>query len=59
MTVLAASFGETFHMGRIDGSQIVYLFTQESHRELRAYSRVGRWLPASSPRHLWLSDPPV
>lgn len=48
LTDLAATFGETFHMGRIDGSQIVYLFTQESHRELRAYSRVGRRLPASA-----------
>ncbi len=48
LTDLAATFGETFHMGRIDGSQVVYLFTQESHRDLRAYSRVGRRLPASS-----------
>ncbi|MFT0848648.1 IclR family transcriptional regulator [Actinomycetaceae bacterium L2_0104] len=48
LTDLAATYGETFHMGRIDGSQIVYLFTQESPRELRAYSRVGRRLPASA-----------
>ncbi len=48
LTDLAATLGETFHMGRIDGSQVVYLFTQESHREIRAYSRVGRRLPASA-----------
>ena len=48
LTDLASTYGETFHMGRIDGSQVVYLFTQESHRELRAYSRVGRRLPASA-----------
>ncbi|AWE41523.1 MULTISPECIES: IclR family transcriptional regulator [unclassified Actinobaculum] len=45
---LAATLGETFHLGRIDNSQVVYLFTQESHREQRAYSRVGRRLPAST-----------
>lgn len=48
LTDLSMTYGETFHMGRIDGEQIVYLFTQESHRELRAYSRVGRRLPAAA-----------
>lgn len=45
---LSTTFGETFHMGRIDGDKVVYLFTQESHRELRAYSRVGRRMPATA-----------
>ena len=37
---------ETFHFGRLDGTDVVYLATRESSRYLRAYSRVGRRLPA-------------
>lgn len=37
---------ETFHFGRIDGDDVVYLATRESSQYLRPYSRVGRRLPA-------------
>jgi DNA-binding IclR family transcriptional regulator len=37
---------ETFHFGRLDGTDVVYLATRESSQYLRAYSRVGRRLPA-------------
>jgi len=39
---------ETFHFGRIDGDDVVYLATRESSQYLRPYSRVGRRLPAYS-----------
>ncbi|WP_310962092.1 IclR family transcriptional regulator [Nocardioides terrisoli] len=39
---------ETFHLGRIDGEDVVYLATRESSQYLRPYSRVGRRLPAYS-----------
>ncbi len=37
---------ETFHYGRMDGQDVVYLATRESSQYLRPYSRVGRRLPA-------------
>ena len=37
---------ETVHLARLDGDQVVYLITQESGREPRRISRVGRALPA-------------
>jgi DNA-binding IclR family transcriptional regulator len=37
---------ETFHFGRLDGHDVVYLATRESSQYLRPYSRVGRRLPA-------------
>ncbi|WP_168582396.1 IclR family transcriptional regulator [Gephyromycinifex aptenodytis] len=43
---LAARLNETIHLGRLDGDQIVYLATQESHQEIRGFNRVGRRLPA-------------
>lgn len=39
---------ETFHFGRIDVQDVVYLATRESSQYLRPYSRVGRRLPAYS-----------
>ncbi|MDO4888993.1 MAG: IclR family transcriptional regulator [Actinomycetaceae bacterium] len=48
LTDLASDLGETFHMARLDGDRIVYLATQESSRDLRPYSRVGRRLPATA-----------
>lgn len=39
---------ETFHFGRLDGLDVVYLATRESSQYLRPYSRVGRRLPAYS-----------
>ncbi|GAA3817878.1 IclR family transcriptional regulator [Streptomyces phyllanthi] len=40
------ALGETIHMGRLDGTDIAYLATRESHEYLRTISRVGRRLPA-------------
>jgi DNA-binding IclR family transcriptional regulator len=37
---------ETFHLGRLDGTDIVYLATRESKQYARASNRVGRRLPA-------------
>lgn len=37
---------ETFHFGRLDGPDVVYLATRESSQYLRPYSRIGRRLPA-------------
>ena len=37
---------ETMHMGRLDGTQIVYLLTVESHEYRRSNHRVGRRLEA-------------
>lgn len=43
---LREQLDETFHFGRIDGQDVVYLATRESSQYLRPYSRVGRRLPA-------------
>ena len=43
---LGESIDETFHLGRLDGYDVVYLATRESSQYLRPYSRVGRRLPA-------------
>ncbi|MFI1733537.1 IclR family transcriptional regulator [Streptomyces acidicola] len=40
------ALGETIHMGRLDGTDVAYLATRESHEYLRTISRVGRRLPA-------------
>ncbi|MFI9171161.1 IclR family transcriptional regulator [Streptomyces lincolnensis] len=40
------ALGETIHMGRLDGRNVAYLATRESHEYLRTISRVGRRLPA-------------
>ncbi|MFF7734646.1 IclR family transcriptional regulator C-terminal domain-containing protein [Streptomyces sp. NPDC007984] len=40
------ALGETIHMGRLDGLDVAYLATRESHEYLRTISRVGRRLPA-------------
>lgn len=45
---LRERFDETFHLGRLDAGDVVYLATQESSQYLRPYSRVGRRLPAYS-----------
>ena len=37
---------ETFHLGRLDGTDIVYLATRESKQYNRMSNRVGRRLPA-------------
>lgn len=43
---LAARFGETVHLGRLDGPHVVYLAKRESVHPLRLYSAIGRQLPA-------------
>ena len=43
---LAGRFGETVHLGRLDGPQVVYLAKRESVHPLRLYSAIGRRLPA-------------
>jgi DNA-binding IclR family transcriptional regulator len=40
------ALGETIHLARLDGSDVVYLATRESHEYLRTISRVGRRVPA-------------
>lgn len=46
MDMLSERSGETVHLGRLDGSNIVYLAKRESIHPLRLYSAVGRRLPA-------------
>ncbi|MDG4829174.1 IclR family transcriptional regulator [Solwaraspora sp. WMMD1047] len=43
---LSAQFGETVHLGRLDGPHLVYLAKRESVHPLRLYSAIGRQLPA-------------
>ncbi|WP_326555257.1 IclR family transcriptional regulator [Micromonospora sp. NBC_01813] len=43
---LARQFGETVHLGRLDGPHVVYLAKRESVHPLRLYSAIGRQLPA-------------
>ncbi|MBB5787886.1 IclR family transcriptional regulator [Jiangella mangrovi] len=43
---LAAETGETVHLGRLDGTSIVYLDKRESVHPLRLFSAIGRHLPA-------------
>jgi DNA-binding IclR family transcriptional regulator len=43
---LCRDLDETFHLGRLDGTDIVYLATRESKQYIRASNRVGRRLPA-------------
>ncbi|MEV5318280.1 IclR family transcriptional regulator [Streptomyces sp. NPDC052687] len=40
------ALGETVHLGRLDGRDVAYLATRESHEYLRTISRVGRRFPA-------------
>ncbi len=43
---LSAQFGETVHLGRLDGPDVVYLAKRESTHPLRLFSAIGRRLPA-------------
>ncbi|MGU3502245.1 IclR family transcriptional regulator [Mycobacterium sp. C31M] len=43
---LRTDWDETFHLGRLDGTDIVYLASRESRQYRRATNRVGRRLPA-------------
>jgi DNA-binding IclR family transcriptional regulator len=42
---LAATFGETVHLARLDGTDIVYLAKRESRHSLRLFLAIGRRLP--------------
>ena len=43
---LRTDWDETFHLGRLDGTDVVYLASRESPQYRRSTSRVGRRLPA-------------
>lgn len=43
---VAAATGETVHLGRLDGADIIYTAKRESIHPLRMHSAVGRRLPA-------------
>ena len=46
LDALVAELDETVHLGRLDGTDIVYLAKRESTQQLRLFSAVGRRLPA-------------
>jgi DNA-binding IclR family transcriptional regulator len=43
---LRKDLDETFHLARLDGTDVVYLATRESRQYVRTANRVGRRLPA-------------
>ena len=43
---LVGELDETVHLGRLDGTDIVYLAKRESSQQLRMFSAIGRRLPA-------------
>lgn len=43
---LSEQLDETVHLARLDDNTVIYLATQESRRDVRAFSRVGRCLPS-------------
>lgn len=43
---LSERIGETVHLGRLDGGDVVYLAKRESQHPLRLFSAIGRRLPA-------------
>lgn len=47
LTEASHELGETMHLGRLDGTQVVYLLTVESHEYRRSRHRVGRRLAAA------------
>ena len=46
LDALSEELGETVHLGRLDGTEIVYLSKRESRHHIRLYSAIGRRLPA-------------
>ncbi len=48
MDGLGQDLDETLHLGRLDGTDIVYLATKESSQYLRPINRVGRRIAAST-----------
>jgi DNA-binding IclR family transcriptional regulator len=45
---LADATGETVHLGRLEGAEVVYMAKRESKHPLRMFSAIGRRLPAHS-----------
>ena len=43
---LADATGETVHLGRLEGGEVVYMAKRESKHPLRMFSAIGRRLPA-------------
>jgi IclR family acetate operon transcriptional repressor len=48
LRTLAESSGETVHLGRLSGTDVVYIEKVESSHAVRMYSRVGDTMPAYS-----------
>ena len=48
LRALAESTGETVHLGRLSGTDVVYIEKVESSHAVRMYSRVGDTMPAYS-----------
>ncbi|PBC71488.1 IclR family transcriptional regulator [Streptomyces sp. TLI_235] len=48
---LAEDTGETIHLARLDGTNVVYLATRQSQHSLRPFTRIGRRLPAYCTSH--------
>jgi DNA-binding IclR family transcriptional regulator len=48
LRTLADSTGETAHLGRLSGTDVVYIEKVESRQAVRMYSRVGDTMPAYS-----------
>ncbi len=46
LDTLAAATGETIHLGRLEGTDVVYMAKRESRHPLRMFSAIGRRLPA-------------
>ena len=46
LDLIAERTGETVHLGRLEGGDVVYLAKRESRHALRLFSAVGRRLPA-------------
>ena len=46
LDALAAATGETIHLGRLEGTDVVYMAKRESRHPLRMFSAIGRRLPA-------------
>lgn len=46
LDTLAAATGETVHLGRLEGTDVVYMAKRESRHPLRMFSAIGRRLPA-------------
>lgn len=50
LDALAEETGESVHLGRLDGTDVVYLAKRESRHALRMYSAVGRRIAACTRR---------